>query len=172
MVTTQREKVSWCEPEQNSDRYNLEVKLSSLLDTEVGINDCDRKKEEIDNFLKILDKTESSEVLKQLHDDRERVYLELETLKISFLSIRQNLEKNIILWQRYELMSENVVLWLKKAENGIRLESSMLLNPDEIEQKIEEVTQVQKKFLSQKDELDQLVSFSEQITDVSILKTK
>jgi nesprin-1 len=167
LVTTNREKVMWCEPEQSSDRYNLEVKLASLNDVEADIHECDVKKHETDLSLSLLEKVESPETLKILHGERETVHVDLEALKICFINIKKILERNILTWQRYEAMSDNVVSWLKKAENKVRAEGSILLVPYEIENKYKEINEFQSSFLSNKVEILKLITFSKQITDVS-----
>ena len=168
MVATNKEKVTWCEPEHSSDRYNLEVKLASLLDVEADIHECDVRKHETDQSLKLLEKVENVEIIKTLHEERDKVHLDLEALKLCFRNIKQVLERNILTWQRYELMSENVLSWLKKAENRVRAESSVLLSPHELENKFKEIKEFQDSFLANKREMGQLMTFSKEITDVSI----
>lgn len=145
MVATHKEKVAWCEPEQSSDRYNLEVKMASLVDVEDGIADCEARKMDTDNSLTLLGTVESSETISALRGERDKVAADLETLKSSYNKIKSMLKQNIVLWQRYELASENVISWLKENENKIRVEATMLLNPDEIDTKITEITQFEEK---------------------------
>lgn len=167
MVVTLKEKVAWCEPEQSSDRYNLEVKMASLMDVEVGIADCIARKEDTDNSLKLLASVESAETMAALKSDRDKVEVDLESLKSSYNKIKNDLERNIALWQRYELTSENVLSWLKENENKIRAEASALLNLDDIEQKIAEMTEMQKSVMEYQSELKDLTVLAEDITRVS-----
>lgn len=167
MVVTLKEKVAWCEPEQSSDRYNLEVKMASLMDVEVGIADCIARKEDTDNSLKLLASVESVETMAALKSDRDKVEVDLESLKSSYNKIKNDLERNIALWQRYELTSENVLSWLKENENKIRAEASALLNLDDIEQKIAEMTEMQKSVMEYQSELKDLTVLAEDITRVS-----
>ncbi|KAF3420921.1 hypothetical protein E2986_09204 [Frieseomelitta varia] len=167
MVATLKEKVAWCEPEQSSDRYNLEVKMASLMDVEAGIADCIARKEDTDSSLKLLASVESAETMAALKTECERVDVDLESLKNSYNKIKNDLERNIALWQRYELTSENVLSWLKENENKIRAEASALLNPNDIEQKIAEMSQVQKTVMEYHGELKELTALAEDITRVS-----
>lgn len=167
MVATLKEKVAWCEPEQSSDRYNLEVKMASLMDVEAGIADCTARKEDTDNSLKLLASVESAETMTGLKTERDKVESDLESLKSSYNKIKNDLERNIALWQRYELTSENVLSWLKENENRIRAEASALLNLDDIEQKIAEMSQVQKAVMEYQSELKDLTALAEDITRVS-----
>lgn len=168
MVAACRDKVTWCEPEHSSDRYNLEVKLASLLDVEADIHDCDVRKLETDNSLKLLRNVESPETLKTLNDERETVHVDLEALKLCFVNIKRILEKNISTWQVYESMSDNVLSYLKKAENRVRAESAVLLSPNEIANKYKEIAEFKETFSVYKVEMQKLITFSQQITNVSI----
>jgi len=167
MVATHKEKVAWCEPEQSSDRYNLEVKMASLIDVEDGITDCEARKVDTDNSLTLLSTVESSETISALRNERDKVIADLESLKISYRKIKSVLQQNIALWQRYELTSENVSSWLKENENKIRMETTMLLNPNEIDAKIAEITQLEKKVENYESEIKDLIAFGEEIAKVS-----
>lgn len=167
MVATHKEKVAWCEPEQSSDRYNLEVKMASLVDVEDGIADCEARKVDTDNSLTLLGTVESSETISALRDERDKVAADLESLKVSYHKIKSVLNQNIALWQRYELMSENVVSWLKENENKIRMEATMLLNPDEIDAKITEIMKLEKKVQNYESEMKDLIALGEEIAKVS-----
>jgi len=167
MVATHKEKVAWCEPEQSSDRYNLEVKMASLADVEIGIADCEARKVDTDNSLKLLGTVESNETTSTLRSERDKVAADLESLKISYRKIKSVLEQNIALWQRYELTSENVISWLKENENKIRMEATTLFNPDEIDVKIAEITQLERQVKEYESEMKDLTILGEEITKVS-----
>ncbi|XP_071567068.1 muscle-specific protein 300 kDa isoform X8 [Temnothorax nylanderi] len=167
MVATHKEKVAWCEPEQSSDRYNLEVKMASLVDVEDGIADCEARRVDTDNSLTLLSTVESTETISALREERDKVTADLESLKVNYRRIKSVLKQNIALWQRYELTSENVVSWLKENENKIRVEATMLLNPDEIDAKITETTQLQKKVENYESEMKDLIALGEEIAEVS-----
>ncbi|EZA53954.1 Nesprin-1 [Ooceraea biroi] len=167
MVATHKEKVAWCEPEQSSDRYNLEVKMASLADVEAGIADCEARKVDTDNSLKLLGTVESNETTSALRSERDKVVADLESLKISCRKIKSVLEQNIALWQRYELTSENVVSWLKENENKIRIEATTLLNPDEIDAKIAEIMRFEREIKGRESEMKDLMALGEEITKVS-----
>ncbi|PNF16781.1 hypothetical protein B7P43_G00881, partial [Cryptotermes secundus] len=96
-VAAHKEKVAWCLPEAGSDRYNLEVKVSSLQDVEVGLMDCETKKTDLDVSLDLLQNVETPEKIKELQLERDKLVTELESLKNSYLNTKQLLEHNISL---------------------------------------------------------------------------
>ncbi|XP_012253400.2 muscle-specific protein 300 kDa isoform X14 [Athalia rosae] len=167
MVATHKEKAAWCEPEQSSDRYNLEVKMASLVDVENGIADCEARKADTDNSLKLLESVEGKDTMVGLKAERDKVAADLKSLKKSYAKIKQVLDRNIALWQRYELMSENVSSWLKETENKIRIESSVQLTLPEVEDKINEIVEFQKIVSKYETEIKDLSSLGEEIIKVS-----
>ncbi|XP_046474495.1 muscle-specific protein 300 kDa isoform X6 [Neodiprion pinetum] len=167
MVATHKEKVAWCEPEQSSDRYNLEVKMASLIDVETGISDCESRKADVDNSLKLLESVESKETMVGLKAERDKVAADLKSLKKSYSKIKQVLDRNIALWQRYELMSENVSSWLKETENKIRIESSVQVTLTDVENKIKEIVEFQTIVSKYEAEIKELSSLGEDILKVS-----
>lgn len=167
MVATHKEKAAWCEPEQSSDRYNLEVKMASLVDVETGIADCEARKADTDNSLKLLESVESKETMVGLKAERDKVAADLKSLKKSYAKIKQVLDRNIALWQRYELMSENVSSWLKETENKIRIESSVQLTLTDVEDKVKEIVEFQTIVSKYETEMKDLSTLGEDIIKVS-----
>ncbi|XP_034936487.1 nesprin-1 isoform X11 [Chelonus insularis] len=167
LVTTLKEKVLWCEPEQSSDRYNLEVKIISLNDVEAGINDCEARKIESDSNLLLLETVESQDTINMLKVEQEKVSSDLKILKNNYEKIKKTLEQNIALWQQYESISDNVSTWLKDTENNIRIEGTTLIELPDIEKKISEIQAYQKTVDNYEKEINKLVKLSEDILKVS-----
>ena len=167
MVGNLKEKVIWCEPEESSDRYNLEVKMASLVDVGAGIVDCDARKADTDSSLSLLETVESNETTVTLRVERDKVAADLESLKQSHGKIKKVLERNIALWQRYELTSENVVSWLKDIENKIRAEGSSLVDLPDVEAKIKDVESFQKTVVDYQKEVEDLAALGDDILKVS-----
>ncbi|KAL7297367.1 hypothetical protein TKK_0009753 [Trichogramma kaykai] len=167
MVSSCRDKVTWCEPDQNSDKYNLEVKLASLLEAEVEINDCNERKRETDKTLQLLSEVENPENLQKLQDEREKVHVDLEALKLVFQAVKKELEKNIQMWLRYEAMLQSVLQILKGDENRVRAESSTLFSMEDIETKQAEIGALQKEFKENRVEMNKLITFSNLLTEIS-----
>lgn len=158
-VVAHKEKVTWCLPEPGSDKYNLEVKISSLRDVEGGLLDCETKKADLDMSLVLLQNVETPEKIKELQTERDQLTAELESLRNVYLNTKQLLEHNLSLWQRYEIQSENVASWLKETEGKVRSESVIQLNLSTISDKIKEMESFHK----------QVKDFETEIGDISLL---
>lgn len=144
IVSANKEKVQWCMPEPGSDRYNLDVKLNSLEPVKNVLEDCERRKIELENSIGILQEVESPETVRLLKAEKDHLLLELGDLKENFEKTKEILERNIGLHGKYEEMSEGISAWLKETENKVRAESATQLNLNTVDQKIEEVKNLQK----------------------------
>lgn len=143
IIATQKEKVVWCLPEPGSDKYNLEVKLGSLVDVENGLQDCDAKKESLEESLKLLENIEQPEVISALNSEKNKIVSSLGDLRENYSSTKELLKRNIELWNKYELASDSIASWLKDVEGKIRAENVNQINMDTIDNKIHEITKLQ-----------------------------
>ncbi|XP_044734627.1 nesprin-1 [Chrysoperla carnea] len=167
IISTQKEKVLWCAPEPGSDRYNLEVKLYSLKDVTSLLEDCQQRYTDLDESLKLLTNVETPDVIKQLSEEKNSIHEDLESLKIAHKDTEKQLQKNIDLWQKYELSSENISSWLKDIENKLRSETINQIDIGTIDKKIKEIQDLQNQVHSHENEIQELTLLSEQIPQES-----
>lgn len=164
IIATHMEKVQWCQPEPSSDKYNLEVKLNSLVSVKEAIEDCDKRKAELENSLKDLEKVESPETMKLLTAEKDHLVLELENLKQKYADTKDLLEKSVSKHQTYEELSDKIGNWLKDIENRVRLESSTQLDLGSIDKKIEDVEKLQKEIQGYESNLNNLSTIVDELT--------
>ena len=162
-VMTHREKIAYCVPEKVSDRYNLEVKMSSFQDVEAGLQDCEAKKVELLTSLELLQNVESPEKIVELQSEKDELINQLDALKTNFKNTKEVLEYNIKLWQQYELMSENIASWLKEIESKVRAETVTQLNLSTIDDKIKEIEVLQKQIKDYEPEITEISSLGKKI---------
>ena len=115
-----KEKISWCLPEPSSEKYSTECKLNSLKEIENTVKSMKPVLNELEIcgkvIMKIVDDTKNKEIQSTLNLLSEQIhFIENEILKINIL-----LEKNIKMWQDYEISSEILSSWLKETEDLIR----------------------------------------------------
>lgn len=163
IISTHKEKIQWCLPEPASDKYNLEVKLKSLEPIEKALEDCDKRKEELENSLQLLAKIESPETIKLLTAEKEHLFLDLNDLKDNYKTTKGILEKNIILHEKYETLSEKISSWLKDIENTVRSESTTQLDLVTLDQKIEDIEKLNKVVTNYESEIKKIVPMSEDL---------
>ncbi|KAK9694281.1 Spectrin repeat [Popillia japonica] len=163
IINTQREKVQWCLPEPTSDKYNLEVKLNSLGPIQAAITDCDNRKVELEESLTVLQGIESPEAIKLLSAEKDHLILDLNNLKQSYTNTENLLKQNIRLFEKYDSLSQTITTWLKEIENRVRVENTTQVDLNHIDDKINEIKQLQKEVLDRKNQFNELGQVSDQI---------
>ncbi|KAI4462170.1 muscle-specific protein [Holotrichia oblita] len=163
IINTQREKVQWCLPEPTSDKYNLEVKLNSLGPIQAAIADCDNRKVELEESLTVLEGIESPEAIKLLSAEKDHLILDLSNLKQSYTSTENLLKQNIKLFEKYDNLSQTITTWLKEIENRVRVENTTQVDLNHIDDKINEIKQLQKEVLDHKKQFNELGQVSDEI---------
>ena len=163
IVQAQKDKVQWCLPEPSSDKYNLEVKLNALTPIQSAIDDCDNRKNELEDSLSVLEEIESTEAVKLLKAERDHLFLDLEDLKGNYNKIKKLLEENIILYQKYEALSEDTSGWLKDTENRVRVENTSQLNLDKLDEKIKEIKTLQLEVKGHQEQVTELSKLGQEI---------
>lgn len=163
IIATQLEKVQWCLPEPSSDKYNLEVKLNSLVSVQEAIADCENRKIELTNSLQALEKVESPESMKLLNAEQDHLALELENLKQKYANTKELLESSLSKHQTYEELSESVSNWLKDIENKVRSESTTQVELATIDQKIKETEALQKHISDYESKIKELAALTDDL---------
>lgn len=167
IIATHLEKVQWCTPEQASDKYNLEVKLTSLLPISEAIQDCDQRKIELENSLAALETVESPEVVKLLNAEKDHLSLELENLKQKYDSTKNLLENSVSKHQSYEELSEALSNWLKDVENRVKVESTAQVDINTIDKKVEDIEKIQEEVSQHETQIQQLTSLCDELAKES-----
>lgn len=163
IIDTHKDKIQWCQPEPSSDKYNLQVKLNSLEPIQKAIQDCDKRKDELENSLALLEQIESPESFKLLTAEKDHVLLDLDNLKQSYANTKEILERNIAIHDKYDSLSDAVASWLKETENRVKAESSTQIDLNTVDNKIADVKKLQQEVLAYEKELKQLAPISEEL---------
>ncbi|KAF5292004.1 hypothetical protein FQA39_LY14121 [Lamprigera yunnana] len=163
LIATHKEKIQWCQPEPASDKYNLEVKLNALRAIQAGIEDCEARKDELQKSLKLLEPIETPESYKLMTAEKDHLDLELENLKHAYNATSELLERNLIQHNDYEKLSETISSWLKDTENKVRTESITQADLNKLDDKILEITNLQKEVHDCEDEIKRLIGLSDAI---------
>ena len=140
IISTQKEKVVWCQPESSSDKYNLDVKKSSLQEVGKALDDCKMRHSEISNSLEMLKTIESPQNINELIKDFDLLNADIEDLENSYDKIKNVLNENVDLWVEYEKSNEELNEWLRDIEGRIKAETSNQINLSEIPTKLQELT--------------------------------
>lgn len=139
LIGAQKEKIVWCIPEPSSDKYNLEVKKTSMNDVEKGIEDCSARHKEINESIATLNVIDSEENLKSVQDEVARLHGEIKEVKSKFDATKIALTENLELWDNYENLSEALTTWLRSIESKIKNEAASHISLQNIDDKANEL---------------------------------
>ncbi|XP_065079035.1 muscle-specific protein 300 kDa-like [Ochlerotatus camptorhynchus] len=138
IVSSQIEKLKWCYPETNSDKYNLEIKKSTLCDIEQSITEYDALLVNVSDFLNSLGGVITQPKLDHFKEEKDDVENGFKHLKSECSKVKSTLNSNIALWTEYEKVSGDIVKWLKEVEIKHKMETVLLIDLNTLGDKIEE----------------------------------
>lgn len=168
LLSVQKEKIAWCVPEPSSDKYNLEVKRSSMNDVHRGIADCIGRKEEVQQSLAALKHIDAPEHLQVLEEELTKILNEIAIIENNYGTTKALLDENVDLWSKYEDQAELVNTWLKDIENKIKNEAASQLPLQEIDAKEQELKQYDLDVKEHKPLFDDLNNTSKAIMEKNI----
>lgn len=162
-IATFKEKVLWCRPEPGSDKYNLESKVTSLHDLESGLTECENKKMELDGSFEMLLKVEGDVNTDELKDEKNQLDISIAALKESFNKTKKDLDKGIVLWQKYEQHSDSFGNWIKDIESQVRSQGGALIELSTVPKKVEEMIKLKANIEGMEPKLKEMESLGEEM---------
>ncbi|ETN58450.1 calmin [Anopheles darlingi] len=168
MIASQSEKLNWCVPEPTSDKYQLEVKRTTLNDIRSSMDDCERALHETERSLTgpVVDLFSQAKV-QHMTDETKEVARQLDQVKATFAATEQQLTDNIALWLSYESISEGVIRFLKDLESRHRMETVLLIDLSTLEAKAAEIRETRTSLDEFKVQMDQLQSVGNKLNEVN-----
>lgn len=156
MIKTQKDKIMWCIPEASSDKYNLEVKKSSLNDVQKGIVECEGRQQEVQGSLIMLKNLETPDNLLQYQSQIDKMAADLNELRANYDKTKVILDNNIELWNQYEMTTEQVTGWLKEMETKIKAEAASQIELSSVDAKLADLEAYSKNIKDNKPIFDEL----------------
>lgn len=163
LIGAQKEKIVWCIPEPSSDKYNLEVKKTSMNDVEKGIDDCAARLGDVVNSIGTLNVVDSEENLRSVENDVARLSGELSEVKQKFDATNIALVENLQLWDDYETQSESLGTWLRAIESKLKNEAASHVSLETIDGKGGELQSYDQEIKSRKADVFELEKTAEAI---------
>ncbi|KAL1139461.1 hypothetical protein AAG570_006445 [Ranatra chinensis] len=167
LVQNYKEKVTWCTPDADTDKYSLEAKILTLDDINTGLKMCSENKNELARSIKMLRSVGTDTDISPLEEELIVLADELDNLTDVYGASTQLLRKTMELWQRYDSKYDNVLSWLKEKEAWIRSHSSTNTDLAIVSEKINEIEQFKKQIDDIEPQVRELESVGEQITKCS-----
>lgn len=166
LIGVQKEKIAWCVPEPSSDKYNLEVKMSSMNDVLKGIADCLGRKEEVDASIGRLAQIEAPpEQLAALNAEIAQIDRDLADIQRNYDTTKEVLDDNVHLWAEYENQADAANAWLRDIEARIKNEAAAQIELHSIEAKGQELVALDHNVKENKPVIDELAKTAKAIMD-------
>ena len=139
-IAVHQEKLEWCQPEPGIDRYGIEAKLASIIDTKASLSNGENKRLVLENSKPLVDQVIPADMREKFDAGFNSALAELDEVEKQADRTETLLRKSLKLWKEYEEMTEALGGWLKETENLARNESSNLIDIEDIEEKLEEIS--------------------------------
>lgn len=154
-LATHKEKVVWCQPDPGSDKYKLEAKITSINELAAGISDCESKKLELGESLKMLINVEDVNFheLKEEHCQIEKDYEELKTL---FSQTKNYLDNNLDLCKNYDKKCDEFTSWLKDVEGKVKAQGGAQTDLEAISKKMKQMKKFKQEIVKRESELKEV----------------
>lgn len=165
-IAVHQEKLEWCKPEPGIDRYGIEAKLASVIDTKASLTNGEQKRRLLEISKPLADQVIPVDMKEKFDAGFNSTIVELEDVELQVDKTECLLRKSLILWKKYEEKNESLSAWLKESENIARNESSNLVDIEEIDEKLIEINNLS---AETEDRDDEMASISQQAQELQKL---
>ena len=158
-----KEKISWCLPEPSGDKFSTECKLDSLKDIDVTVKNMKPVLQELEICGKVIIRIVDERRMEEIKNTMNLLNDQINFIENEISKIRVVLEKNIEIWQKYELSTECLNSWLKETEDTIRLATNSHVSFENFEDENQKLTRIQNEMSRKSEEFTELSKVSNEI---------
>lgn len=161
------EKLTWCKPEEEIEKDQIEIKLRSVQDITENLKAIKEQKSKIDYILSYLNQCSSGDFsLDELCNSNESLFLNLENTEKQTEERKKALEKIIRLWIEYQNNLDSIIPLLNILENDVKTSIEIPINMDELNVMENKINEFQSKVDEANKFLNGLISCTEDIKRV------
>lgn len=158
------EKLTWCKPEEEIEKDQIEIKLRSVQDITRNLDGIKEQKSRIDYVLDYLNQYSSADLnLDELCSNNESLSLKLVNTEKQIKERRMALEKIISLWVEYQKHLDSIVPLLNVLENDIKTSVEIPIDMNAIDDMEKNLNEFQLKIVKANKFLDEIVSCAKKI---------
>lgn len=175
------EKLTWCKPEDEIEKEQIEMKLRSVEDIKGNLKIINEHKSRIDYVLDYLNQYSSTDLnLEELSSNGELLGSKLENTEKQIDERKLILEKIISLWVEYQEYLDKILPLVNNLENDTKKSVEISINMNSIDITEENINAIQSKVNEAEKLLNELVScvknikyvHSKSTLDKQVLKIK
>lgn len=159
LVNSADEKLTWCKPEEEIEKEQIEIKLRSVEDINENLNSIKEQKSKINQVFDYLNQFASADInLEELSNNDELLNAKIENTEKQINKRKVVLEKMISLWVEYQKYLDSILPLVNILENDLKTHveipvdlnsvSVMEENINKCQLKIDEAKQIMNKLES------------------------
>lgn len=163
-IISSDEKLTWCKPEEEIEKEQIEIKLHSVNDIKENLKAIKDHKLKIDYVLDYLNQYSSEDFnLEELSKKNENLNIKLENTEKQTNELKLNLQKIISIWIEYQKYLDNIIPLLNDLENDIKTSVEIQVDINNINIMEENINKIQLKINGIKETLNELINCVEKI---------
>lgn len=167
-INSSDEKLSWCRPEEEIEKEQIEIKLRSVNDINENLKVIKEHKFRIDHVLDYLNQYSSEDIkLEELSKKNEYLNIKLENTEKQTNELKLNIEKIISIWNEYQKYLDIINPLINDLENDIKISVDIPVDINYINIMEENINKIQLKVNETKQMLNELINFVEKINSIN-----
>lgn len=157
-INSSDEKLTWCKPEEEIEKEQIEVKLRSVEDVQANLETIKAQKSRIDYVLDHLNQYSSADFnLEELSSNNELLSSNIENTEKQINKREMDLKKILSLWDEYQKYLDNIFPLVNILENDIKTSVEIPIDINLINITEENLNKFKVKVEEAKELLDKLV---------------
>lgn len=158
------EKLTWCKPEEEIEKEQLEIKLHSVEDINKNLKEINEQTSRLNYILDYLNQYSSADFnLEEMCSKNELLRTKLEKTEKQINEHKEDLEKIISLWVEYQKDMDSILPIINSLENDIKMSIEIPIDMDSIDIMKKNISKFQLKVDKANVILNKLVSSVENI---------
>lgn len=161
------EKLTWCKPEEEIEKEQIEIKLCSVEDIKGNVKMIKEQKSRIDHVLDYLNQYSSDDFnLEELSSNDELLSAKVENTEKQINERKAILENIVSLWIEYQKYLDNILPLINILENDIKVSVDIPVDLNLIDSMEENINNFKSKVNEAKQLLSKLTSCVENIKSI------
>lgn len=165
------EKLTWCKPEEEIEKEQIEIKLQSVEDIKENLKAIKEQKSRIDYVLDYLNQYSTDLNLDELSRNNELLSTQFDNTEKQINERKEALEKIVSLWIEYQKYLNSILPLLNNLENDVKMYVEIPVNMNSINNMEENINKFQLKINEATQLLNKVIPCAENIKHIHTKST-
>lgn len=166
LINSADEKLTWCKPEEEIEKEQIEIKLHSVEVINENLNSIKEQKSKINQVLDYLNQFSVNLNLEELSNNDELLNVKIENTEKQINERKVDLEKMISLWVEYQEYLDSILPLVNTLENDLRTYVEIPVDLNSVNVMEENINKFQLKVNEATKKMSKLVSCAENIKSI------